>query len=168
MKFWRAVALFLLTAMLVSGASAANNNRIDLHHGWHIESSAKVKQTGAEISKVGYSTAGWHAATVPTTVVAALVADHTFPDPYFGKNFRDLPGVAYPIGENFSLLDMPQDSPFNVPWWYRSEFTLPAVPVGKKVSLHLDGISFRANVWLNGKQIGKAEDVAGTWRLFEL
>ncbi len=61
---------------------------------------------------LGYKTNGWHSATVPTTVVAALVADKTYPDPYYGKNLRDIPGTTYPIGKNFSLLSMPQGQSF--------------------------------------------------------
>src|SRR4051812_7425988 len=168
MKSWRNVALFLLAVTVGSVASAADNTRIALHRGWHIQSSAKVSQAGADISKVGFAPKGWHAATVPTTVAAALVADHTFPDPYFGKNMRSLPGVTYPIGENFSLLPMESSSPFSVSWWYRTEFTVPANFAKQQTLLHLDGTSFRANVWLNGKQIAKSDEIAGTWRLFEI
>src|SRR5581483_2540413 len=45
-----------------------------------------------------------------------------YPDPYFGKNLRSIPGTTYPIGKNFSNLPMPANSPFAVPWWYRTEF----------------------------------------------
>jgi exo-1,4-beta-D-glucosaminidase len=62
---------------------------------------------------------------------------------------------------------MPPDSPFRVPWWYRKEFRLPPVYRDKVVWLHLDGINFRANIWLNGKLIGDAKNVAGSFRFFE-
>jgi len=35
------------------------------------------------------------------------------------------------------------------------------------VQLHFDGINFRANVWLNGKQIATSDKMAGSWRVFE-
>src|ERR1019366_6475781 len=38
---------------------------------------------------------------------------------------------------------------------------------GKTVWLAFDGINFRANVWLNGRQIASARKMAGAWRLFE-
>ena len=63
---------------------------------------------------------------MPTTVVAALVADGTYPDPYYGMNLRTFPGTSYKVGTNFSNVAMPADSPYAVPWWYRTEFTLPA------------------------------------------
>ncbi len=34
-------------------------------------------------------------------------------------NVRDIPGTEYEIAANFSLMEMPEDSPFRVPWWYR-------------------------------------------------
>src|SRR4051812_34169406 len=177
MRRSRVVALFAVAgAMLTAAADAQENKRIDLAAGWTLQSAAKIKsakikkadRTGDGISRPGYAAAGWHQATVPTTPVAALVKDGTFPDPYFGKNMRELPGVKYGIGENFSLKPMPADSPFAVPWWYRTEFAVPADFANRQVMLHLDGVSFRANVWLNGKQIANSKDIAGTWRLFEL
>src|SRR5205823_3636268 len=36
-----------------------------------------------------------------------------------------------------------------------------------QVWLHFGGISYRGNVWLNGKKIGDAKNVAGMWREFE-
>ena len=105
--------------------------------------------------------------TVPTTVVAALVEHKVYPDPGFGTNLRTLPGVTYPIGANFSNFPMQQDSPFIVPWWYRKEFFLPAGFKGKSIWLNFGGINYRANIWLNGKQIAKSDDVAGAWRTYE-
>ena len=105
--------------------------------------------------------------TVPTTVVAALVEHKVYPDPFFGTNLRSFPGVTYPIGANFSNIPMQQDSPFIVPWWYRKEFVLPASFKGKSIWLNFGGINYRANIWLNGKQIAKAEDTAGAWRTYE-
>jgi len=75
--------------------------------------------------------------------------------------------MSYPIGANFSDVPMAQDSPFIVPWWYRKEFTLPPDLKGKTIWLHFGGINYRANIWLNGKQIANSDDVAGAWRTYE-
>ena len=104
---------------------------------------------------------------VPTTVVAALVKDKTFADPLFGMNLRDYPGVNYPIGSNFSNIAMAPDSPYAVSWWYRKQFAVPAAFKGKTAWLKFNGINYRANVWLNGKQIAKDDEVAGAWRTYE-
>ncbi len=38
---------------------------------------------------------------------------------------------------------------------------------GKTIWLNFRGINYRANIWLNGKQIAKSDDVAGAWRTYE-
>ena len=141
--------------------------RIDLGKGWSIQSSAQVTGKGEEISTSGFPARGWYPASVPTTVVSALVNNKVYPDPYFGMNLRSIPGTSYNIGQNFSNLPMPGDSPFAVPWWYRTEFRLPAGLKAKRLWLNFDAINYRANIWLNGRRIATAEQVAGMYRMFE-
>jgi len=132
-----------------------------------LQSSSKIDQSGETLSKAGFQPKGWYPVSVPTTVVSALVKHKVLPDPMFGMNLRQFPGVSYPIGANFSNLPMPPDSPYLVSWWYRKTFTLPADYKGKTVWLNFRGINYRANIWLNGKQIAKSDDVAGAWRTYE-
>ena len=40
-------------------------------------------------------------------------------DPIFGMNLRQIPGVTYPIGANFSNIAMHPTVPSSVSWWYR-------------------------------------------------
>ncbi|MGA3294546.1 MAG: sugar-binding domain-containing protein [Candidatus Acidiferrales bacterium] len=166
-------ALFLVLACFacafrtLADPAALDSEKTFLREGWLLQSSCKIGATGRQISKPGFRADGWHPATVPSTVVAALVADGTFPDPYFGENLRSLPGATYPVGKNFSLLPMPQDSPFRCSWWYRTEFRAPDGSAGHRVWLHFDGINYRANIWLNGRQIAGSNDVAGAYRTYE-
>ncbi len=138
-----------------------------LNQGWAIQSSVNVRENGAAISAVGFDAGQWYPAKVPSTVLSALVEQHVYPDPYVGMNLRSIPGTSYPIFENLSELRMPPESPFRHSWWYRTEFKLPAEYRGKTLCLGFDGINYRANVWLNGRQIASADKMAGTWRLFE-
>lgn len=140
---------------------------LSLRDGWTLQSSSKVEAKGEAVSTPAFEPKDWYEVTVPTTVVAALVKHKVFPDPDFGTNLRTLPGVTYPIGANFSNIPMQQDSPFIVPWWYRKEFILPPGFKGKTVWLNFGGINYRANIWLNGKQLAKSDDTAGAWRTYE-
>ena len=148
-------------------AAASSETKVFLHDGWALQSSCLFLARGEQISLAAYKTNGWHSATVPTTVVAALVADKTYPDPYYGKNLRDIPGTTYPIGKNFSLFPMPVNSPFRCSWWYRIEFTLPASYKGRHVWLHFGGINNHANIWLNGQLMAGAKDIAGAYRTYD-
>jgi exo-1,4-beta-D-glucosaminidase len=164
-----AFALAFLAHAPRAGADSrdAVNDRVSLHDGWMLQSSCKIAAKGAQISAPGFRTDGWHATSVPSTVVAALVADKTYPDPYFGDNLRSIPGTTYPIGRMFSVLPMPKDSPFRCSWWYRTEFSVPGGFGGRHVTLHFDGINNRANVWLNGRKIAGENEVAGAYRTYE-
>ncbi len=147
-------------AVVTGGASSAgggsggaapcttcNDGRLTLHDGWTLQSSSKVGTSkGDAISAPGFATTGWYPITVPSTVLAGLVANKVYPDPYAGDNMSRIPAT---IADGS--------------WWYRTEFTPPADFTGQAVSLALDGINFRANVWLNGKQIATSDKTAGTF-----
>src|SRR2546430_1201897 len=138
-----------------------------LRDGWALQSSCKVEQKGDVVSTARFRPQGWHAVSVPTTVFSALVKHKVYADPDFGMNLRSAPGVTYPIGANFSNIPMQPDSPYIVPWWYRKEFLIPANYKGKALWLNFHGINYKANIWLNGKQIANSDDVAGAWRTYE-
>ena len=160
-----------LLGFLVGMAGAAEDSEprgMLLRKNWFIQSSTVAHADGAAISRVGFPTSDWYPAAVPGTVLSALVDDKVYPDPYSGLNLRSIPGTSYPLFEDFSTIMMPPASPFRQSWWYRTEFKLPAEYRGKTVWLGFDGINYRAKVWLNGVEIASSQQLAGTWRLFQL
>jgi exo-1,4-beta-D-glucosaminidase len=164
------LGILLLTVSTLAQTRAAGGRvsaRQMLADGWAIRSAAEVSARGETISRAGFAAQGWYPARVPATVVAALVAAGVYPDPYFGMNMRALPGADYPVGKIFSKLPMPAGSPFRAAWWYRTEFQLPARARGRTVWLRFDGINYRANVWLNGRQLADDKTVAGAFRTYE-
>ncbi|MBZ5596980.1 MAG: glycosyl hydrolase family 2 [Acidobacteriia bacterium] len=165
------LSLVLFSCLVIAQHTPAHRSRpqatLFLADGWQLQSSSKVPESGDVLSTPRFETRGWYTVNVPTTVVAALVKQKVYPDPGYGMNLRSFPGVTYPVGMNFSNLAMQPDSPFAVPWWYRKQFVIPASDKGKTLWLHFAGINYRANIWLNGKQIARQEDVAGAWRTYE-
>ena len=119
-------AVSALSCTLPCGAAATpagdQSARIPLSENWWIQSSCAVKTGGAEISTPGFRTDGWHKASLPTTVFAALVKDGTYPDPYFGMNLKSFPGMDNSSTSFFANKSMPADSPFRCSWWFRTEF----------------------------------------------
>lgn len=146
--------------------AAAQTSRA-LQEGWRLQSACKVQADGAAISAKGFSTGDWLPVSVPSTVLAAQVADKVFPDPYFGMNLRNIPGTSYPIGRNFSNQPMPKDSPYHCGWWYRTEFEVPAEHA-HRLWLHFAGINYRGNIWVNGRQLAEGSTVAGAYRTYDL
>ncbi|MBN2481484.1 MAG: hypothetical protein JXB19_07075 [Bacteroidales bacterium] len=129
---------------------------------WSIQSSAGVKESGMAISSPEYKPEGWYPVSFPSTVLAGLVENGVYPDPYYGTNIESIPGYT-----TQRRGDMPEDSPFRVPWWYRTEFRLPGNYQGKSIWINFHSINYKANIWLNGKLIADTSVVEGAYRLFE-
>src|SRR5712692_8680758 len=163
----------VVASSFMSPRSCAENlenlpaSTVSLNEGWQIQSSCEAKATGEQVSTPGFTANGWHKTTVPNTVVGTLVDDKTYPDPTYGTNFKKLPGMNYSDKSLFANQDMPEGSPFRCSWWWRTEFALKPPFSGEHFWLHFPGINYRANVWVNGKKIADAKDVAGTYRIFE-
>jgi exo-1,4-beta-D-glucosaminidase len=138
-----------------------------LRDGWKVQSSAKISAPPEQVSAVGFSTEGWYSTSAPKTVFAVLVENGVYKNPYFGMNLRSVPGINYKVGGQFANEEVPDDSPYAVPWWYRKEFTVPASDKGKRIWLAFRGINYRADIWINGKKFAGQDTVAGAFRRYE-
>jgi len=156
-----------LVLVWLTPGQAQSSNRFDLRENWYVQSSCKVNTPAEVVSSSQFSPDHWYKTTVPSTVLAAQVANGEFKDIYFADNVRKLPGMDYPFGELFSNMDMASGSPYACSWWYRTEFQVPQDFRGRKLWLHFNGINYKANVWLNGRKLADANDVAGAYRIYE-
>ena len=163
MKTMKILSCFLLTICMSYLLMAQKDTQpgIILRDNWAIQSSAVVKAGGSEISVAGYRADGWYRTSMPSTILAALVSNNVYEDPYYGTNFKKLPGQITSRNR-----DIPSDSPFSVPWWYRTEFQLPAGYKGKHIWINFHSINYKANIWLNGKLVADTTKVEGAYRLF--
>ena len=141
--------LFSISLLAVGSATTLLGGEIVLKEGWRIQSGTDVTVGGSEISSVSFNPERWYPTKFPTTVLAALVANSVYPDPYYGTNLATIPGYR---AQSWQTQDMPEGSPFDCPWWYRTEFHVPVADKGKKIWLHFDGINYRATIWINGQQ----------------
>ncbi|WP_031077976.1 glycosyl hydrolase 2 galactose-binding domain-containing protein [Streptomyces sp. NRRL WC-3742] len=117
--------------------------------GFALQSSAKVTDTPETISSPGYQPTGWHPAGARSTVYAALVADRTYPDPFYSENMKK-----------------PDPKDFQVPWWYRSDFTVNDTTAHS--SLNVTGILSAADVYVNGTRVATADRIGGMYPVYEL
>lgn len=147
----------LMTFSLLPGAGAAETpsqatvlpttpgSRTVLDN-WEIQSSQAVPGDGDQVSKPDFPTDGWYPVAPRTTVLAGLVENGKYPDLFHSTNMRD----------NVDPAD------FQVPWWYRTEFSVSGP--GEHTSVRIPGAISRADVWLNGTRIG---EVVGTYNARE-
>ncbi|MFE3583328.1 glycoside hydrolase family 2 protein [Streptomyces vinaceus] len=162
----RVLAVLGLLGALVAGAPAAAPSPRAAHvravtdvpatpgsatplSAYSIRSTAEVPDAAALVSAPGYRTAGWHPAGARSTVLAALVADGTHPDPFHSTDQQRIPAAD-----------------FTVPWWFRAEFTVADTVA--RTYLDFSGVVSAADVFVNGQQVATASAVAGAYTHHEL
>ncbi|MDD5601009.1 MAG: hypothetical protein PHC87_04565, partial [Actinomycetota bacterium] len=138
-----------------------------LKDNWFLICSKDINDCGEAISTAGYKADKWYRAKVPGTVIASLVENGCYDDPYYGLNLTKLPGYKKRRDINFSLQEKPARSPFKNSWWYRTEFIVGKELKGKRIWLNFRGINYSANIWLNSKKIAGADDIKGAFRLYD-
>ncbi|MGC8654755.1 MAG: glycoside hydrolase family 2 protein, partial [Candidatus Kryptoniota bacterium] len=163
--------LILLISQSVSGQQKNDHNghRLFLTN-WELKSTLLERSDGRNISTGRYSTGQWIPATVPTTVLNALVKRGIYPDPRVAMNNYLIPDISDEFNAEHGLNKysyLPNhENPWKEPYWFRTEFKLPKDEQGKQVWLNFEGINYRAEVWLNGVLIADSSQMVGMFRRF--
>jgi hypothetical protein len=138
-----------------------------------LQSSAIIRAQGDSLSSVQYRSPDyWFPVTVPSTVLTGLVANKVYPDPYTGMNNMLIPDASDSFNLQYHLdkySHLPNDpNPWKKPYWYRTEFSVPAADKGQHFELIFKGINYRAEVWLNGQLIADSSRMAGMFAEYYL
>jgi exo-1,4-beta-D-glucosaminidase len=143
-----------------------------LYDDWQMKESSIIGMNGEKISTPGYKLENWYPTTVPTTVLGTLVRNGIYPDPYIGMNNMKIPDVNDAFNKRYNLANyshLPDGSnPWLRPYWFRKEFKVPGNYSGKVIWLNLDGINYRADVWINGKLVADSTELVGMFKRFRL
>lgn len=141
----------MFTTLSCSRSPQALSGKILLKENWRIQQSDKViDPSGSVISGSSANTAGWYPAAVPSTIMGVLTANGLYKDVFMGDSLKNI-----------------NRTPFESSWWYRTEFSLYDMKAGRHVILNFDGISYYANIWMNGMLVASRDSVYGTFRRFE-
>lgn len=146
------VLLFCLTLCLFTGY--AQNIRLSLNStnpqiAWEIKPQADLKSSGYELATPGFKMPDAVKGVVPGTVFTAYVDARLVAEPNYADNI-------WKVDESF----------YNRPFWYRTEFELPASYVkGQHVWLHFDNTNRYADFYFNGEKLSGSKtstrDVSG-------
>lgn len=148
------LALVLSLSTLTTVAQPRNRYRaaghiyLDTSNGyrWQMKKAADVALSGSELSLPGGGQASdWLTAIVPGTVLNSLIYNKVYPEPYYGMNNKIDRGLIPDLNR--------VGSDFYTYWW-RTEFDVPADFDGKTLWLDVEGINYRADIFLNGEPLG--------------
>lgn len=121
---------------------------VDGHNGGFVWKMKRADQTAVrseEVSTPNVRVDDWMPAVVPGTVLNSLVYNDVYPEPYYGLNNKLESGLIpdlYHVGRDFYT------------YWFRTEFSLNKEEYeNKKTWLQVDGVNYRAEIWLNGSMV---------------
>ncbi len=150
------LALVACTSAFSQGREYLFSLKSEAGHGgkvqWLMKKAGEVTVPSEEVSRAGYTTNGWTKAIVPGTVLNSLVAQGVYPEPYFGLNNKLTSGLIPDLstaGRDFYT------------YWFRTEFDGIESAKGERIWMQVDGINYRAELWLNGKMMA---NIAGMFR----
>lgn len=112
---------------------------------WQMHKADETKDPAEKISQPGYQTGKWMPAIVPGTVLNSLVHNKVYPEPYYGMNNK--------LDRNI-IPDLAKTGREFYTYWFRTEFDVPENYKDKIVWLQVDGINYRAEIWVNGYLLG--------------
>lgn len=153
--------LILLFIPIIISAQSVQKDRFynhiltstDGHSGkfvWKMKKANELNVRTEDVSTDKVSFKDWMPAIVPGTVLNSLVYNKVYPEPYYGLNNKLESGLIpdlHQVGRDFYT------------YWFRTEFNLDEDQFrNKKAWLQVDGINYRAEIWLNGKMV---ENLAG-------
>jgi len=143
----RFLFLSVSVLLLMGGADAlAAIQTVSLNSGdgiahWQLMPAAEVNAKGTQVSEVGFCMADPVPGVVPGVVFTAYVEAGREENPDVSDNI-------YRVDETW----------YNRPFWYRTEFTLPSLSSSERVWLCCKNINRFADFWLNGVKISGKED----------
>ncbi len=141
------IAVMLVVSSCTNSKSTGYFKK-DLSDNWFIQSADSVLSSGQQISSREFKVKNWYPASVPSTVLNALVKDSVYRNIFKDMNLKSVSSEA-----------------FKSSWWYRTEFNLDKVP--QTLLLHFEGVNYKANVWINGKQIANVSLLKNAFRQFK-
>lgn len=151
----RLLLIFLIVPIILLAQNVQKERRYiltlsaeDGHDGefrWQMKKASQIVESPEEVSSSNISTESWIPAIVPGTVLNSLVYNNIYPEPYYGLNNKlelgFIPDI-YQTGRDFYT------------YWFRTEFNLDKNKhENRKTWLQVDGINYRAEIWLNGTMV---------------
>ncbi len=146
-RFLLYLVVSIIFCLVLSRKIYAQGKRISLDSSnreisWKLKPESAVGSDSVNIFKSGYNTENWVKATVPGTVYGSYVEAGYEKDPNYADNIYNVDRAKY----NFNF-------------WYRTEFKVPSDFITEKLWLNFMGVNRDADVFLNGKFLGKIKGI---------
>jgi Exo-beta-D-glucosaminidase Ig-fold domain/Glycosyl hydrolases family 2/Glycosyl hydrolases family 2, sugar binding domain len=133
--------VIIAVLMAIAGTSFGADAAIELTSNWKLQNTLSVFDGPGQIAAPDFDDSKWMPATVPGTVLTSYLNNGLVPDPFYSDQ-------RFLISDSFFT---------NHDFWYRNSFTVPESFSGKRIWLNFDGINWKAEIFVNGRAIGRID-----------
>ncbi len=137
LKQFAVISLFFFSLI-----PAVAQNEYNLDKNWICKNIDSINISGEQLSSSDLELQNWLPATVPGTVLTTLLNNDLVPDPFYGMNNKKIPDI-YDTGRNCYT------------YWFVCDFNEKLSSKEEQVWLHLRGVNYSCEVYLNGKKLNK-------------
>ncbi len=132
--------LYILLGLILCNHTYAQK-AYELNNGWKCAPVSQVQEDGKLISAPDYVLNNWEPAVVPGTVLTTMLENGKVPDPFIGMNNTRIPDIYHTGGAYYT-------------YWFVKDFT-EKIAVGENVWLHLRGVNYSCDVFVNGQKLNR-------------
>lgn len=135
-----------------------------LRDNWKVKSALEVEETGEELTYHIINTDDWAPTTIPCTALSALVRNGLYPNPLSTTNTMRIPDASDSFNTAKNLIQYSHikgKNPWKEKYWFRTQFVKPIYAKGKKTFLHLNGLNYKAELWINGELVADTSKLIG-------
>lgn len=133
---------FFILFLVLSAQASFGQEQFELNSGWRCKKATEIKNPGSVLSRPDYPLNQWMPAVVPGTVLTTLLYNDKIPDPFYGMNNKLIPDI-YDTGRDYYT------------YWFTKDFEIPSCKTEKQLHLHLRGINYGCDIFLNGHKINR-------------
>ncbi len=147
--FLNLIVVIFLAGLLWECSNSAEDQAVIIRFDsdWELFSSSHNPELGDIISKETFVPKHMLYTEVPSTVFNAQVKNDVYKEIYKGMNLAQI-----------------SDAIYKESWWYRKVFDI--IPNSNYFELNLEGINYKANIWLNGKIIADTKEVNNAFKMY--
>ena len=143
------LSIVSLTLISCIQANMQQAEEIYINNQWQLFPAATNAVSDSIVSTSGFEASDAVNISLPATVLSGLRQNGRYEDIFFNMGLRKV-----------------DESLFKSPWWYRKEVTIAEPSPGINYQLILEGINYKAELWINGYEINGSTRMEGAFGIY--
>ncbi|MDA3866027.1 MAG: hypothetical protein PF489_04665, partial [Salinivirgaceae bacterium] len=146
------LAMTTFIGLFLASCTHSNMQPIEddyVNNEWELFPASETTVSDSTVSTADFSPTQFQTIELPATVLSGLRQNGQFEDIYYNKGLEKI-----------------DPAPFQNPWWYRKELVLDNPDSGTHHQLILEGINYKAELWINGQEVSRDQPMEGAFGIY--